>query len=415
MNSRDRFLEVMNFNSNVRTLKYEYAFWGATLNRWYEEGLPKNKFIELPKRITTPTSSLYLTANSRNQEMIKKGIIPDGLAIFGGGVYWPTQGLPVDRDVENYFGFDKGIALVDVNQLFSPMFDIAILEETDSVFKYIDIDGVTRIYQKREATLPTAINWPVKDRKSWYKIKEERLNLDNIDGRFPENWDKLVSQYKDRDYPLSLGGYPHGFFGTLAHIMGYENLFYLYYDDPDLIKDILETFTNLWISIWQKVMDQVDVDMIQIFEDVSMGTGPMISPAIFKEFMSPYYKRVSDFAKSNGIKIILVDTDGDCNILIPLFIEAGVTGLYPMESSAGMDILAVRKKYPNLQIMGGISKYAVASGKEEIDKMLISVEELIKIGGYIPYVDHSVPPSVSWDAFKYYREKLNTIIELNRY
>ncbi len=267
--------------------------------------------------------------------------------MFGGGVYWPTQGVPKEKDVEIFFNLDKGITLVDVNQLFCPMYEIEILDETEKILKYTDIDGITRIYQKEEATMPTAIEWKIKDWKSWSKIKSEKLNNNDISCRFPKNWDIIVEEYRTRDYPLTLGGYPHGFFGTLSHIMGYENLFLAYYDTPDLIHNILNTFTELWINIWEEVIGQVEVDMVQFFEDVSMGTGSMISTTMFREFMLPYYKRITRFLNNKGINIIFVDTDGDCEMLIPLFLEGGVTGLYPMETSTGMDILAIRKNFRN--------------------------------------------------------------------
>jgi hypothetical protein len=42
---------------------------------------------------------------------------------------------------------------------------------------------------------------------------------------------------------------------------------------------------------------------------------------------------------------------------------------------------------------------------------LEKVRRMISMGGYIPYVDHAIPPNISWDHFKYYRNKLNEIIE----
>ena len=267
------------------------------------------------------------------------------------------------------------------------------------------------MFLKKEATIPTAIDWPIKDWESWNKIKEERLRLDNVRGRFPDKWDDLVGEYKNRDYPLSLGGYPLGIFGTLAHLIGYEKLFIYYYDKPDLLKDILNTFTDVWIAVWEEVISRVDIDCVHIWEDVSTGTASMVSPAIFKEFMTPYYKRLSSFLKGKGVNIILLDTDGDCNELIPLFLEAGITGLWPMEVSAGMNVLAARKKYPELQIMGGIPKLDIAFGKKRIDEFLEPVGWLLKQGGYIPFGDHSIPPRVSWKDFKYYRGKLNKMID----
>jgi len=416
MNTRERFHEVMSFNKDVSTIKWEFGYWGSTIKNWYNQGLPEKKYPKIPTRITTLSATLYTTAwtymwRKKGAVESEKIELPNGIGVWGGAVYWPNQGFPIDNDVAEYFNFDKVQILVKVEQLFYPKFEIKILGEDSKRVTYMDLDGVERIFLKDEATIPTSMKWPIKDWETWSKIKEERLSLDNISKRFPDNWEELLKIYKNRDFVLTLGGYPLGIFGTLAHLLGYENLFYYYYDDPDLIKDMLETFTNLWIAIWEEVISQVDIDCVNIWEDVSSGTASMVSPAIFKEFMTPYYKKLTDFLRSKNINIILVDTDGDCNELIPLFLDAGITGLYPMEASAGMDVLAVRKKYPELQILGGIPKTKILLGKKEIDKFLEPIGQLLKSGGYIPYGDHLIPPEVPWEDFKYYREKLNSMID----
>lgn len=408
MNLRERFHEVMNFNTSVPTMKWEFGLWGETINNWYRDGLPKHHYPELPTPNDpnrTPTSHLYSTAwNSL-------GVMPKGIAIMAGGLYWPTQGFPLDVDVKTYFGMDYTQTLVNVNLLFEPLFEETILYETEEYFDYIDMDGVQRRFLKDFGTIPTGIKYPLKDWKSWQQLKDERINLKDISRRFPPNWDELAQEYKNRDYPLALGGYPHGFFGTLAHLMGYETLFLTYYDDPKLIHDIVGTFTDLWIAVYSEVFKYTDIDHVQIWEDISAGTGSMVHPKIIKEFMVPYYKKFTDFLKSQGVQVIFTDTDGDCFDIIPLFLEGGVTGMYPFEVSCGMDIVKVRKEFPKLQMMGGIPKSEIAKGPQQIDTILEPVDAVLKTGGYIPFGDHFIPPDVSWEHFKYYRARLNAIID----
>ena len=300
---------------------------------------------------------------------------------------------------------------MQVEQLLYPKYEPVILDEDERYLNYIDIDGITRRFQKDEGVIPTSMSWPIKDWDSWNEAKHERLRLDNISDRFPAHWPELVEVYNNRDYPLALGGFPLGFFGTLVHFMGYMNLFYYYYDHPDLIHDILQHLTNLWLAIWEEVLSYVEVDVIHIWEDISATKDSMVGPATVKEFMVPYYQQVSDFAKGRGIKNILVDTDGNCDRLIPLFLEGGVTGLYPMEVSAGMDVVKARKEYPQLQMMGGVPKSDIALGRGRIDEFLEDVDFLLEKGGYIPFGDHLIPPDVPWEEFKYYREKLNRLID----
>jgi len=389
MNLRERFLEIMyNFNTNIKSIKWEFGYWGKTVNKWYKQGLPQKNPALIPSEISSPTASLYTKAwTCENKFRYKNSIkgFPDGIAITGGGLYWPTQGFPLDTDVKDCFNMDQTQRLVDVNLLFYPMFESKILEEDEEHLKYIDVDGATRLFLKESATIPSGWEWPIKDEKSWEKIKEERINFNNIRERLPKNWDNLVKEYKNRDYPLALGGYPHGFFGTSAHLLGYDHLFYAYFDKPKLIHDMLKTFTELWIAVYSEVLANVEIDVVHIWEDISFGRGPMVSPNLIKEFMLPYYKRFTSFLKSQGIDIILVDTDGDCMDIIPLFIEGGVTGMYPFEVGCGMDIVEVRKKFPKLQMMGGIPKSDISLGGKRIDKILEPVEEVLKNRWLYPF------------------------------
>jgi uroporphyrinogen decarboxylase len=409
MNTRERFLEVMNFNPNVPAPKWEFGLWGQTVNNWYAQGLPQTQYPRIPTEIRNPTSTLYTYAWSDKGRGRPR--LPNGIAVMTGGLYSPTQGFPQDYDVTRHFGFDRPQTTVDVNLLFDPMFDIQLLAEDEQSLTYVDIDGVERVFMKAEATIPTSMRWPITDRASWEKIKAERLNVKDISPRFPKDWPQLVQQYRQRDYPLVLGGYPQGFFGTLCHLIGYENVFIWYATEPDLIHDILRTFTAIWLAVYEEVLNQVDVDGWHIWEDISFGKGSMISLAMVREFLNPYIKRIGDFLRARGVNVILLDTDGDCRQLIPVFREAGVTGLYPFEVHCGMDVAQVRQQYPQLQMLGGISKSAIAGGQDAIDRLLKPVAAVLQTGGYIPFGDHFIPPDVSFENFSYYRTQLNRLID----
>jgi hypothetical protein len=423
MNARERFLETMRFNPEATAPKWEFGYWGATIKRWYAEGLPEKQYPTIPTRIETISSSLYTAAWSHQWHQTKdlfettfgerrrKIELPDGIGVWGGALYWPSQGFPLDMDVADYFGLDKTTALVNVEQLLFPKFEPRVIEEDDDFLTYSDIDGITRRFQKHEGVIPVSMSWPIHDWQTWRQIKAERLRLDSVTQRFPSHWPELLAEYRQRDYPLALGGYPCGFFGTLVHLLGYLNLFYFYYDAPALLHDILQHLTDLWISVWEEVLAQVQVDMAHIWEDISATKGSMVSPRIFREFMTPYYKQLTGFLRGRGIDIILVDTDGQCEELIPLFLEAGVTGLYPMEVSAGIDVVAARRQYPRLQMMGGVPKSDIALGERRIDEFLEGVAFLLRSGGYIPFGDHLIPPEVDWKHFCYYRERLNWLID----
>lgn len=385
MNARERFNAIMTFDTSVRTLKWEFGYWAETMKRWYGEGLPMKAGIP--------------------QEL--KG----GEEVFGEGIPWKKNGEPFAQDVHDFFELDRGFERVPVNFLFEPTFEYRVLEEDDERRVVVDEMGIRKQVRRDESSMPQFLEWPVRNRDDWEKMKEERLSSD-IERRLPSNMEELADRYRERDFPLTIGGYPHGFFGTLRFLMGDEVLFTGYYDQPDLIHDVNATLCDLWIDVVNAVMDYgIELDCADMWEDMCYRQGPLISPAHFKEFMFPYYKRYTDFLKRRGVHNIWVDTDGNCSELIQLFIKCGVTGLSPMEVQSGMNVVKVRKEFPKLQMYGGIDKRMPLRGSKTIDYDLeLQIPYMLKGGGYIPYLDHLIPPDVPWNGFNHYRKVLNSYI-----
>jgi hypothetical protein len=392
MNSRELFLKTLNFEKNVRTLKWEFGFWGGTLQRWYKEGLPL-------------------------KEGFKRKIIY-GDTILGPGFEYPLPSLDeellMESDISSYFNFDEGPMTFPFNWFYCPRFEVKIISETEEKVDYIGNDGIRRLAYKDERSMPLWIGHPIKDESDWEEIKSTRLSLENINERITvDDIDQFVTECKNRNRPMCIYGTPVGFFGILRILIGEEQLYYWYYDKPAFLKEILDYLCSFWLAIAEELASKIDFDYARFFEDMAYKSGSLVSPDIFKEFISPYYRKLIDFAKSRGINHFIVDSDGYMEDLIPLFLDAGMNGFLPFEVQAGNDIERVRKNYPDISILGGIDKKAIVD-KKSIDEELKKVERMLKIGGYIPYIDHTVPPNISWDNFKYYREKLNNIIENNK-
>ena len=103
---------------------------------------------------------------------------------------------------------------------------------------------------------------------------------------------------------------------------------------------------------------------------------------------------------------IWLDSDGNTEVLIPLFIELGITVHWPLERAAGMDPLKIRQTYGHaLGLAGGIDKRELAKDRSAIAAELYRhVPQLLEDGGYIPTLDHAVPPDISYDNWLYYLE-----------
>jgi len=231
---------------------------------------------------------------------------------------------------------------------------------------------------KDGSSMPFWLEYPVKTRADWEKIKEERFNPDSISKRYYGESEKFIEKSKDRTWPMAMLGGRVGFFGSIRFLIGEKELYFAYYDNPQLLKDICDYLCDFWINISEELMSKMDFDAVVFWEDMSGKNGSLISPQTFREFMTPYYKRIVGFLKNRGIKNFIVDTDGNVSGLIPLFLEAGVNGMYPFEQQASNDLIEIRKKYPELVMLGGFDKNTLLKDKTSIDKELEKMEWMIK-------------------------------------
>jgi hypothetical protein len=387
MTARQRYQAVTHFEPGVRTLLWEFAYWNGTAERWYAEGLQRTSYSPPPG-------------------------LPIGEGLYGEAIGWPARPGLVryrDSDVHNVLGFDEGAVQIPLNWRHCPPFPEQLLEEDSTTRVMINSHGVKVRVRKGSDSIPQHLEWPVFDGASWEHVKQERFGRD-IMPRFPERWGVAAETYRTCDCPV--GVLMDGFFSIPRELLGVTRQLMMYYDDPQLMHDINDHLCRLWLAMLEETLSDVHLDYVYVWEDMAFKNGPLLSPRLFGEFIVPCYERLTAFLKQHGVDTIFVDTDGDCRLLIPGFLRAGVTGLHPFEAQAGMDVAWVRRNYPGLLMQGGIDKMKVAAGKETIDAELeAKLPFVLARGGYIPFVDHLVPPDVSWENFRYYRQRVREYVE----
>lgn len=380
MNTRQRLLAALNFEPCDHPPYWEWAYWPETLDRWYGEGLEQ--------RVGYPASMLKSEP------------------LNGGAGDWRPP-MPREGDARRELNLDEGFFHPPVWGRIPLPCEKLILEENDQFQILRDTDGVTKKVLKDSMSMPLFISYPIKSPRDWEEMKANFTP--SFRERIPPDWDQVTASLRDRGrtFPVSLLGFPEGLFGQLRDLMGVDYLLYSMYDEPEMIHDMLGVMTDLWIGLWEEQVAQFEVDSVTFWEDMCYRAGPLISPKMFQSFLTPCYKRLTDAGRAMGIKHYLVDTDGDMRKLIPLWIEAGITGVYPFEVQAGMNVEEIGKQYPRLAVLGGIDKREIDLGQEAIDRELEKrLPTLLQRGGFIPTLDHHVTPEVSWQDFVYYRQKL---------
>ena len=340
---------------------------------------------------------------------------------FGVGVGWDPWGETLERwrsecgdtrfnsmAYEEYFSYDKSFALPSFYSGIFPFFEEKIFEETDEYTITQHADGIVRRQYKNTDNMPEFIAHPVKSRGDWERLKAERLRID-APGRLIEDWAAFRARLAGTGEAVQVGSCPYGIFGSIRELMGAEQCLIGFYADAAMIRDMMEHLTTLWLALWERVVAEVRIDHIHIWEDMSGKHGSLISPAMAEEFMMPCYDRIVAFARAHGVRLVSVDTDGDCRELVPIMIRHGINVFFPFEVQAGNDILAYRAIYPELGILGGLDKRALAEGRPAIDREVERARRMLKQGRYIPGFDHLIPPDVPWADFRYATERLREV------
>ncbi|NQU09919.1 hypothetical protein HQ590_03945, partial [bacterium] len=224
--------------------------------------------------------------------------------------------------------------------------------------------------------------------------------------RHKVDWKELGEELRRADVPVGIG--IGSYFGWPRNWIGFENIGLMVYDDRPLVEEIVETLATLFCSQLGLALREVSVDFAAGWEDICFRNGPIISPQMFGEIVIPQLKRVTSLLRQHGCDVIWTDCDGDIRPLVPLWLEAGLNCMFPLEVHPGSDPVWLRKEYGNrILLRGGIAKYQLAKSRADILKELKRVEKVFEEGGYIPHGDHRIPEDVSYDNYRYYtREKL---------
>jgi len=353
MNQRERYISCMTFREVDRIPNMELGVWAETIERWHTEGLP-----------------------------------------------WWVGDLFTLGD---HFGMDKSFNCdwMHINSGVYPIPQSKRLEDGGEWEIVEDSIGNRKKQKKRDATIPQYIRFAVEDMSDYEKILPY---LDPADeGRYSPDFD---DDMKGRDFRGEVRGANFtGLFGFARELMGLEGFSIAIYEQPGLVARILDGRVGMAEKLYGRVFSSQSLDFVQMWEDMAFKTGPLVSPGFMEGYMVERYQRITGFFRAGGVKLILMDCDGNLDLVIPVLKKSGIDGIYPCEVAAGSDPVRLRRLHPGISLCGGVDKRALgAEGREGAKSELRRLQPLIKEGAFIPYIDHFVPPTISYDTFCYYME-----------
>jgi hypothetical protein len=135
--------------------------------------------------------------------------------------------------------------------------------------------------------------------------------------------------------------------------LGFDLFSYVDADEPGLISEALEAHTEMNLAICHAIADVRLSPAVLTYGDIAYKQRLLHSPAWLRREFFPRLKRLNDAWHEHGF-LCLFHSDGYLMEIMDDLVAAGIDGLNPIETVAGMDLREGRVKYPQLFLAGGI-------------------------------------------------------------
>lgn len=374
-----------------------------------------------------------MTARERLRAVIRREPVDRLPYIFGGPrastfAAWRKQGLS-EHQQRNWHTFIGADGSMGIGKLYTgplPPFEERVISEEGNVRIWIDGWGVKRMDAIKQPTEGFAtrryLEFPVKSLADFEEMKKrfdphtpERtrpvdwtpptLNPDGYRHHQPGGtyWRDNVDACNNADVPVCVT--VAGLYWTARDWCGFEGLSLMVHDQPELVHEMFEYWTWFLMELLDEPLSHIKVDVVTLNEDMAFKGQAMLSPAAMREFMLPRYRRLYEFFKAKGVEAVVMDSDGYVGQILDVFYPGALDGIQPIEIAAGNDPEEILVKHPGVYIHGGIDKRELRFSRQQLRaEVARRYRTAWRHGGYIPHVDHGVPPDIPLRNFLYFVE-----------
>ena len=136
--------------------------------------------------------------------------------------------------------------------------------------------------------------------------------------QFP--WDQMRPDYSPLEFvarhlpdgmKMTVGGLGEGLFEhVLEVLLGYEGLFYLLYDDPELVAQVFARLGQMMYDFYESVVGMEEVGAIFHADDLGFKTSTLVSPDTLRQYVFPWFKKYTALAHKYG-KMFWYHCDGN--------------------------------------------------------------------------------------------------------
>lgn len=220
----------------------------------------------------------------------------------------------------------------------------------------------------------------------------------DLDDRFGEKRDATI----DTHYVFGKTGGPYL---RTTYVRGETQFLVDIAADPNLAKVLSDKMADHLAAVGVEEIRRWKLyeTGISIWDDMAFNQAPMFSPAQFEKIFLPGYRRMIKAFRDTGAPHVFLHSDGNVMPILEMLVDAGIDGLNPLERRAGMNPFSIRKRFPELVLIGGMDNTDTLTNGP-VEKIEDEARELIDLGreGGLIIGTHSVSPEISLEYFSAY-------------
>ncbi len=206
---------------------------------------------------------------------------------------------------------------------------------------------------------------------------------------------------------IAVFGSVRGTFGFLFIALGLENMTVALYEDPELLKEIIEAADAFWTKLGLKLIE-LGCDALYVANDLGMNGKTLISPAQLREFFFPSLKKQIAAWKAAGGRV-LFHSCGNCDAVVEDLADMGIDALNNIQVRSGMNLASVKERIGDrVAIVGNVDATGIMCGSDK-SKITEAIKTVVDTagqdGGLIIATDHSFHEGIPTENVLWFLEE----------
>jgi len=183
----------------------------------------------------------------------------------------------------------------------------------------------------------------------------------------------------------------HSIFEELSWAFGLESLAYALYDDPDLVRAVVDRVGEVHLAA-AKVHVQFD-RMLFLFggDDMGYKTGTLVSPDALREYVLPWHRKIAAVSHEAGRPYVL-HTCGNVEDIMPdLAEDVGIDGRHSFEDTIESVEDFFRRWGDKMAVLGGVDMdFLCRADEAAVGKRVREILDVCQGGRYCLGTGNSV-------------------------